>query len=138
VQFNEDTSPGLIRIRGLRDSAVELQFPRNLLDPDESNTRWFEPSIFVSPRSVNIDWPELRLHDLQAEHIQAIAQMQPEVVLLGSGAQLDFPGQSLTALLTQTFTGKGIGVEFMNNESACRTYNILMHEGRNVVAVLLK
>jgi len=137
VQFNEDSSPHLIRIRGLRDTAIELQLPRNMLAEDETPTRWLEPSFFISPQSLIQTWPNLRLHDLQAEHLQSIDQLRPEVVLLGSGQQLEFPGAALNQLLSQAFTGKGIGVEFMNNESACRTYNILMHEGRNVVAVFL-
>jgi len=138
VQFNEENSPTRIRIRGLRDHAIEVQFPRRLLQADESALRWLEPSFFLSPDAINQDWPNLSLLDLELQHIQAIAAMQPELVLLGSGAQLEFPGRALSELLQQTFTGKGIGVEFMNNESACRTYNILMHEGRNVVAALLK
>lgn len=138
MQFNEDTSPSLIRIRGLRDKAIEIQLPRHLRDPEQAVTCWLEPSFIISPHAINRDWPELQLHQLQLQHLQAIAQMNPEVVLLGSGAQLEFPGAALSELLTRTFTGKGIGVEFMNNESACRTYNILMHEGRNVVAVFLR
>jgi len=138
VQFNEENSPSLIRIRGLRDHAIEVQFPRRLLQDDEPASRWLEPSFFISPDHFSQTWPSLRLQDLALPHIQALAAMQPEVVLLGSGAQLEFPGRELTELLQQTFMGRGIGVEFMNNESACRTYNILMHEGRNVVAALLK
>lgn len=138
MQFNEETSPSLIRIRGLRDAAIEIQFPRRLLASDEPASRWIEPSFFLSPHTINQQWCDLRLHDLQERHLQALIEMKPELVLLGSGAQLEFPGAALTSLLTKAFTGKGIGVEFMNNESACRTFNILMHEGRNVVAVFLK
>ena len=138
MQFNEETSPSLIRIRGLRDAAIEIQLPRRLLDQDEAATRWIEPSFFLSPHTINQQWSDLRLRDLQEQHLQTLTEMKPELILLGSGVQLEFPGADLTALLTKAFTGKGIGVEFMNNESACRTFNILMHEGRNVVAVFLK
>lgn len=138
MQFNEEISPSLIRIRGLRDHAIEVHFPRRLLQEDEPASRWLEPSFFISPDCFNQDWPSLSLPDLGLLHIQAIAAMHPEVVILGSGAQLEFPGRELSQLLHQTFTGQGIGVEFMNNESACRTYNILMHEGRHVVAAFLR
>lgn len=59
-----------------------------------------------------------------------VATLEPEIVLLGTGEQQRFPHPRLTReLLT-----RGIGVEIMNTAAACRTYNILMLEGRRVVA----
>ena len=59
--------------------------------------------------------------------------MQPEVVLLGTGAKLRFPHPRLTRLLSDA----RIGIEVMDLQAACRTYNILMAEERKVAAALL-
>ena len=59
--------------------------------------------------------------------------MRPEIVLLGTGAAFSFPEPRKLASLHQA----GIGVEVMDTAAACRTYNILMAEGRNVVAALV-
>ena len=66
-------------------------------------------------------------------HLAAIVEMRPEIVFLGSGAAFRFPEPALLAPLYRA----GIGVEVMDTPAACRTYNILMGEGRNVVAALI-
>ena len=62
-----------------------------------------------------------------------MVELAPEIVLLGTGAQFRFPEPALLAPLYKA----GIGVEVMDTPAACRTYNILLGEGRNVVAALL-
>lgn len=62
-----------------------------------------------------------------------LLEPQPEVVVFGSGARLRFPHPRLTAQLT----AQRVGVETMDFQAACRTYNILMAEGRKVAAALL-
>ncbi len=59
--------------------------------------------------------------------------MRPEIVLLGCGARFRFPSPAVLAPLY----GAGIGVEVMDTRAACRTYNILLSEGRRVVAALI-
>ncbi|MEO5573854.1 MAG: MTH938/NDUFAF3 family protein, partial [Gammaproteobacteria bacterium] len=71
--------------------------------------------------------------DLTAAHFDRVAILRPELVLFGSGARLRFPLPALTANLLN----QGIGVEVMDTGAACRTYNILINEGRNVAAALL-
>jgi len=63
----------------------------------------------------------------------ALIEIAPEVVVFGSGARLRFPHPRLLAKLSQ----QRIGVETMDFGAACRTYNILMSEGRRVAAALL-
>jgi len=62
-----------------------------------------------------------------------VAQQAAQIVLIGTGARQRF----LPTALLQTLTRLGIGVETMSTPAAARTYNILMMEGRRVVAVLL-
>ena len=59
--------------------------------------------------------------------------LEPEIVLLGTGATLRFPRPALSHCLTQAH----IGLEVMDTAAACRTYNILVAEGRRVLAALL-
>lgn len=56
-----------------------------------------------------------------------------DVVLLGCGAQMAFmePG------LKNALRDQGLAVDVMNTGAACRTYNVLMAEGRRVVAALM-
>ena len=69
----------------------------------------------------------------RAEHFARIAALKPELVIFGSGARLRFPAPALLRPLIDA----GIGVETMDTAAACRTYNVLLAEGRSVVAALL-
>ncbi len=90
-------------------------------------------SILVLPEGEVRPWPVNRFEDLEPAHFEALAELGPEVVLLGTGSRLRFPHPRLTASLAR----KHVGVDAMDMQAACRTYNILMAEGRKVAAVLL-
>ena len=79
------------------------------------------------------DWPLASVDELGADHAAAILEMKPEIVLLGTGRTFAFPDRARLAPLYNA----GIGVEVMDTSAACRTYNILLGEGRNVVAALV-
>jgi uncharacterized protein len=55
-----------------------------------------------------------------------LADIAAPTLLVGTGARLIFPAGELLAPLYQ----QQIGIEFMNNSAACRTWNILVSEGR--------
>ena len=99
----------------------------------EVNRRRHEASLVVSGESLITDWPVASVEGLAAEHMASIVALKPEVVLLGTGAKLRFPSPALLAPLYKA----GIGVEVMDTPAACRTYNILQGEGRNVLAALI-
>jgi len=90
-------------------------------------------SLVVSAERVIGDWPAEAVGALSADHLAAILELRPEIVLLGTGAAFTFPEPGLLAPLHKA----GIGVEVMDTPAACRTYNILLGEGRNVVAALI-
>ena len=90
-------------------------------------------SILVLPEGEIRPWPVDRFEDLEPAQFEALAALEPEVVLLGTGSRLRFPHPRLTASLAR----KHVGVDAMDMQAACRTYNILMAEGRKVAAVLL-
>jgi uncharacterized protein len=91
-----------------------------------------DSSLLVLPERV-MDWPPASFEALAEAHFALIAELRPEVVLLGTGARLRFPHPRLTASLARA----GIGLEVMDVQAACRTYNILMAEERVVAAALL-
>ncbi len=90
-------------------------------------------SVVVGSGGAQAPWHCDRFEDLTESHFEQLANMQPEVVLFGSGERLRFaPPRLLRALLERR-----IGVETMDTQAACRTYNILAGEGRQVVVALL-
>jgi uncharacterized protein len=97
------------------------------------NGRRYTSSVVVSADRVIADWPAASLDELTADHLAAILELKPEVLLLGSGARFSFPDPARLAAIYKA----GIGVEVMDTPAACRTYNILLGEGRNVVAALV-
>lgn len=90
-------------------------------------------SVIVTPEQLVRDWPPQQFEELKEHDFMPLVALAPEVVLLGTGALLRFPGPHVLAPLRT----RGIGVEVMDTAAACRTYNILMAEGRNVAAALL-
>jgi uncharacterized protein len=92
-----------------------------------------EKSVVVLPERILTDWPAPSFAELRVEHFAALTGLDREIVLLGTGARLRFPRPEVIAPLL----GAGIGVEVMDLQAACRTYNILMAEGRKVAAALL-
>ena len=99
----------------------------------ELNAIRFEQSLIVLPETPPAPWPVTSFDALTAEHFDQIDATQPDVVILGTGARQRFVHPKLTAVLT----ARRIGVECMDNQAACRTYNILMAEGRKVSLALI-
>lgn len=90
-------------------------------------------SVIVAWQGGVQDWGVPGFEALREAHFEALAQRQPELVIFGSGTRLRFPHPSLL----RTLMARGIGVETMDTPAACRTYNVLLAEGRSVVAALL-
>ena len=80
-----------------------------------------------------LDWDVAGFDALEAAHFAVFETLGVEIVLLGTGAKQRFPHPRLTAQLAKS----GIGVEVMDLQAACRTYNILVAEERKVAAALL-
>ncbi len=91
-----------------------------------------EANIVVLPELL-VPWDAPGFASLEAKHFEAIAALKPEVVLLGTGEKLRFPHPRLSRALAEA----RIGLEVMDIQAACRTYNILMAEERKVAAALL-
>lgn len=78
-------------------------------------------------------WSARSFDSLCVEDFAALCALKPELILLGTGSRLRFPKPALLLPCIK----ENLGVEVMDMRAACRTYNILMGEGRDVAAALL-
>jgi uncharacterized protein len=90
-------------------------------------------SFVISVAKLIEDWEPAHIDQLCSQHLEPLLAMQPELVLIGTGETLKFPPLEHYACLIQ----QNIGVEIMDSAAACRTYNILLGEGRNVAAGII-
>lgn len=90
-------------------------------------------SVIVGSNGLRQAWPCTRFEDLTAEHFAELAKLETELVIFGSGQRNRFPPPAWL----QPLMARRLGLETMDTAAACRTYNILAGEGRNVVAALL-
>ncbi len=90
-------------------------------------------SFAISRERVIEDWIVQSSDDLRPEHLLPLLELQPEVVLIGSGRKLQFPSPESMAFLLS----RGIGCEVMDNAAVARTFNVLANEDRAVVAAFI-
>ncbi len=95
--------------------------------------RPFTASIILARDKVIDDWGVADVAAMTPKDAEPILALQPDVVLLGTGARQQFPSQEVLAAFLQ----RGVGVEVMDNAAAARTWDILASEGRNVVAAFI-
>lgn len=94
------------------------------------NDRRLTRSFIVAPDALVEDWPVRDARAMAAADLDALLALQPELVLLGTGATQAFPPAAVMATCLQ----RGVGLEVMTNAAAARTYAVLAGEGRRVVA----
>jgi uncharacterized protein len=97
------------------------------------NGRRLTKSFLLTPQRLIEEWSPMDFEALCENDFSAIADIGAPIVLLGTGARQRFPAPALLRPLIV----RRIGVEVMDTHAACRTYNILMAEGRDVAAALL-
>jgi uncharacterized protein len=98
---------------------------------DINGTRHTEP-VLLTPDWQHSPWQVGDIAALQFSDFAALLARQPTIVVFGSGAKFQFPDMRIIAAFSQA----QIGFEVMDTGAACRTYNVLMSEGRNVAAAL--
>lgn len=99
----------------------------------DQSMRKLEHSFIITPERVLEDWAVTDAEDIQVTDIEPILALQPEVLVLGTGARQTFPPAAIRAAFLQ----QGIGVEVMDNHAAARTHTILIGEDRHVVAAFI-
>ena len=121
MKLHASTTKQYQTVTGYDDTGVEI------------NAQRYDFSMIVLPETPPQPWPVATFEDLTVEHFERIAQDAPDVVILGTGERQRFAHPRLVAGLA----ARRVGVECMDNKAACRTYNILMGEGRKVTLALI-
>ncbi len=89
--------------------------------------------MLITSEGLRLDWNCQTFEDLGTQHFEQLADLDVELIIFGSGEQLRFPKPEWQVGLMQ----RRLGLETMDTQAACRTYNILAGEGRKVAAALL-
>ena len=123
VKIDLDTLPkDEYRIDGYQNGVISV------------NGNAFSSSLIISPAHLIVDWRPDNFDDLATQHIAQIIELEPEIIILGTGDQLYFPSPDLIAAIFENH----IGFEVMDTGAACRCYNLLLSERRKVAAGLIR
>jgi len=93
----------------------------------------FTGSVIVSATQILTEPVLANVGDLSQAFAQRVLELEPDLVLLGTGIRQVFPPAAFAA----EFLSAAVGFEVMDTGAACRTFNVLVAELRRVVAVLL-
>ncbi len=141
MQVNHDYDANIHRIKSYAKGEIEVVLPITA-SPAEGDSgeqtkgvqiETLRQSAVVMPGKLIKEWPVENVAELTQKHIQQLVELKPELVLIGTGEKLVWPSRALMAPLVDA----NIGYEIMDSAAACRTYNILSHEGRGVAAALM-
>jgi len=99
----------------------------------EVNQERHQTSLIITPNQLLLEWPVKTIKDIKENSFEAIESFNIEIILLGTGNIQEH----LEPKILEYFSKKNMAVECMNNQSACRTYNILANEERKVLLALM-
>lgn len=97
------------------------------------NEQWFTQPLVLCFGQKPEHWALQDINQLEQASLQPLLEMKPEVLLIGTGNTLVFPKQKVM----QEVLALGVGIEIMDTGAACRTYNLLLAEGRKVIAAVM-
>lgn len=120
MKLNQNSQSEQYSIRAYTDSSVTV------------NEQIYTQPLVVSAEKLLNDWSAPCFAELDSIHLHELKDLDMEILLLGTGVQQRFPPPRLLVELQD----HGIGIEVMTTAAACRTYNILIAEGRAVAAAL--
>jgi len=95
---------------------------------------WLTGNLIVTATCIVSDWTPRSADRVTGEDLRPALEQEPELVIVGAGIGATTPDVELMSELAAL----GIGLEYMQTPAACRTYNVLIHEGRRVAAALLQ
>ena len=121
MPLTEEIITSRYRITGYREDSIIV------------NDTSYRQSLILSATSLHCPWSVRSLPDLDSDSLEPVFSLGPEVVILGTGQRQRFPGTEIMAL----FARNRLGLEVMDTGALCRTFNILVAEGRNVVAAAI-
>jgi uncharacterized protein len=139
MKFNLEKSSG-VRIHAYDPGLITLAVPAELEFPPGAEPVSDDPSLckvssnlVISSGAIHHDASPRNYDELGERHLEFVLGLEPEIILLGTGDKIQFPVVQLLSIPAS----RGIGMEVMDTGAACRTFNILAGENRQVVAILL-
>lgn len=120
MQFNLDNGDAAFQIKSYTKGLITV------------NKQTYNYPILVMPKHLIAPWGPRSFEELKETDFELVLSYKPKIFILGTGEQHRFPPAQLYAALINSH----IGVEVMDTRAACRTYTVLMAEGREVVAAL--
>ncbi len=117
-----------------RDSNLTINFVRAYTAGQITvGEQTFVRHFILTPETIVEEWIIADCNLLTVADMQPVIELEPEIVLLGTGNQIRFPDTSVQ----HEFLSRNIGFEVMDTAAACRTFNVLAHEDRRVAAALM-
>jgi uncharacterized protein len=93
---------------------------------------WFTSHLIISRDTIVEPWTVEAPTSITQELLAPALAQQPEILLIGTGTRYVMCDVQLIGAIARL----GIGAEIMDTAAACRTFNVLVHEQRAVVAAL--
>ena len=121
MEFNLEVPQDQLFVRSISERGIRV------------SDDYYNSPFILSGQQLVSEWNVTTIEDINESNLQVIFDMQPEVVLVGTGETQVFLPVHVQGLFFQ----RSIGFEVMTTDAACRTFNILVAEGRHVVAALL-
>lgn len=121
MKLQSDPHSGANTITGYGDGYVEI------------NKTPYAHAVVLSSDGAISEWPVQNFESLESKDFSQLIDLKPELIIIGTGKRQRFPKPEL---LKSLISAK-IGFEVMDSQAACRTYNILVGEGRKVVLALI-
>ncbi len=116
---------------------LESNKSKNFIKNYEENKLYIGDKIFDYNLIITTDkvnrWEVNDITSLSIKNLSIIIEGDPEIIIIGTGERLILPAADITSYLIK----KKIGIEYMITESACKTFNVLISEGRRVSAALI-
>ncbi len=94
---------------------------------------WLTGNLIVTADMIVSDWQPMNLGRVTAMDLKPALDQGPELIIVGGGTDVIAPDVELM----QELAGFSVGLEYMQTQAACRTFNVLVHEGRRVAAALI-
>lgn len=121
MEFHLDVPQNQFFIRSVSEKGIRV------------NNDFFIKPFIISGQRIVPEWNVVSVDDINEASLQVVFDLQPEVVLIGTGNTQIF----LPPVTQAHFFRRNLGFEVMTTDAACRTFNVLAAEGREVVAALL-
>jgi len=121
VKLQSDPHSGANTITGYGDGYIEI------------NKIPYSHAVLLSSDGEILEWAIKSFEELSSSDFAQMASLKPELIIIGTGKRQRFPKPELLKTLIEA----KIGFEVMDSQAACRTYNILVGEGRQVLLALI-